>query len=268
MSPDAWLAAILDPATSVRSVVGGLADTTAWDMGRRILPDHMLHAVLAGGQEGVIAGTRVRTRPGDLLWVPPGVEQDLRLATGERRLRKVFLRFTAERAGRPLPWPGGEPLIRPIAGEAAETLRAAARLHTGGGLAAGSRLKALLVLVFAAWFEAAAQRPGTLDPGRRRRLADLLAHDPRRRWDGALLARALDLSPATLARLARRTWDMPLRTWILRQRLRLAGEELRAGGSAIAAVAARHGWEDALLFSRQFRRHLGASPSQWRAAAS
>lgn len=264
---EGWIATILDPSVAVRTTVGGSVRRSDWDLGHRILEDHMLHAVLAGGQEGTVAGVRVRTRPGDLLWVPAGVAQHLRLSPGERRLHKVFLRFRVERDGRPAPWPSGEPVARPIASEVVEHLSAAVRIHATGGFASGQRLRALLALVFAAWFDAAQRVPGTLDAMRRARLADLVAADPARRWDGRTLARVLGLSPLTLARLARRTWGVPLRTWILRRRLHLAAEDLRASSDAIAAVAARHGWEDPLLFSRQFRRNLGTTPTAWRGSA-
>lgn len=57
--------------------------------------------------------------------------------------------------------------------------------------------------------------------------------------------------------------------WILDQRLRRCREDidnLAFDGSRLSDIGWRWGFRDASQFSRAFRRHFGASPSQWRAS--
>lgn len=65
-------------------------------------------------------------------------------------------------------------------------------------------------------------------------------------------------------RSIRAATGLPLRRWLLETRLRAAADELR-DGAAVAAAAARHGWRDPFLFSRQFRALFGMPPTRWRA---
>jgi AraC-like DNA-binding protein len=118
-----------------------------------------------------------------------------------------------------------------------------------------------VVLLFTAWGRAAA-RPGGLPEARRARLLALLAEDPARRWEPRALAGELGLSPVHLSRQVRSAFGVPLRRLLVEHRVRAAAADLAEGG-AVAAVAARHGWGDPFLFSRQFRQVFGVAPRTW-----
>lgn len=256
-----WLSALADPRCALAVTVANRMRTGRWDMGRRVLPDHMLHAIEAGGQEGTVDGRPLRTRAGDLLWLPPGCAQELRLAAGERVLCKIYLRFTLHRAGRVVPWPAGQPATRRLPGAAALLGQAVVEaLHPGPD--AATRLRALLTLLFSDWYRAAATAGGLAEE-RRRQVAALLAEDPARRWTPAALAAELGLSPLTLTRQIRAASGLPLRRFLVESRLRAAAADLGEGGT-VGEVARRHGWRDPFLFSRLFARRFGAAPSAWR----
>jgi AraC-like DNA-binding protein len=242
--------------------VAGQLRAPSWDQGERRLEDHMLHVIHAGGQEGTLAGDAIRTRPGDLLWVPPGTMQVLRLAAGERLLHKTFLRFTLLHDGRPVAWPAGEPWIRPLGAEVQGWLQDAVQETQLRQEGSALRTRALLVLVFTAWMRAGRRRPGTLDSLRRAQLLALVAEDPG--WTPATLARRMGMSPLHLTRQVRATWGMPLRRFLVESRLRAAAQDLRAGSEPIAAIAARHGWRDPFLFTRLFTTLHGVSPRAYR----
>lgn len=257
-----WLADLADPGCRFQITRAGNLRAAAWDLGPRCLPDHMLHVIHAGGQDGLVAGERLRTRAGDLLWLPPATTQVLRRANGERLLAKTFLRFTLDRDDRPVPWPPAEPRIRPLAAEAGAWVQEAVREAQYPQAGSDARLRALLVLTFTAWHRAGLRQPGTLEPVRRAQLLELLAADPG--WTPATLAKRLGISPLHLTRQVRATWGMPLRRFLVERRLRAAAVDLQAGSDPIAVVAARHGWNDPFLFSRQFSRLHGVSPRGYR----
>jgi len=56
--------------------------------------------------------------------------------------------------------------------------------------------------------------------------------------------------------------------YVLRTRLRRAATELRSSSESISAIAGSCGFGDLSTFNRQFRRAMGASPSEFRANAS
>ncbi|MFM2089660.1 MAG: hypothetical protein RLZZ127_149 [Planctomycetota bacterium] len=255
-----WTTALADPAATLTVTVAGRFAGRDWDMGRRTLDDHMLHAIVAGGQDGHAGGAPVRTGPGDLLWIPPGMPQDLCRAATVRGLRKVYLRFQLARDGRPVPPPADEPLVRALPGAAA-LLGEAVDEQRDPRPHGPERIRAVLVLLFTAWHRAAA-RAGGLPEARRARLLALLDEDPARRWAPRALAAELGLSPVHLSRQVRTSFGVPLRRLLVEHRVRAAAADL-AEGFTVGAAAARHGWSDPLLFSRQFRQVFGVAPRTW-----
>jgi AraC-like DNA-binding protein len=95
----------------------------------------------------------------------------------------------------------------------------------------------------------------------------LLHGDPGRAWTVDELAREVSLSRSALAeRFAALVGESPIQ-YLIRWRLALAAQMLRAGREAIARVAERSGYESETAFSRAFRREFGVGPAAWRKAA-
>lgn len=94
----------------------------------------------------------------------------------------------------------------------------------------------------------------------------LLHGEPRRPWTVDELARAVALSRSAFAeRFARRVGEPPMQ-YLLRWRLALAAQALRAGGEPIARIAGHAGYASEAAFSRAFRREFGMPPAAWRRA--
>jgi AraC-like DNA-binding protein len=254
-----WLSALADPAIPLTVTLCGIYRQTGWDMGRRRLDDHMLHLIHEGGQVGTVAGRPVRTVPGDLLWVPAGVEQVLRQRPDRRWFGKRNLRFAL--AAEPPPLPAVIPGAA-VLGDQLDTLR---RTWTARQADRGARLRAQLVLLFADLRTLSARAAGGLPPEAQEHLLTLVEREPADRPQPAELARALGLSPTWFARLFRRTYGCAPRAWLVRHRIARAAERLQTACS-IGTVAAEFGYDDLFLFSRQFRAVMGQSPRRWLAA--
>ncbi len=256
-----WLAALADPTCPVEIHLCARYRQTGWDMGLRVLPDHMLHLVHGGGQVGTVAGRPIRTGPGDALWVPAGTEQVLRQRDELRWFAKANLRFSIAADPPPLPT-----VVRGAAGVAGH-LEGLRREWAARQSDREPRLRALLVLLFSELRRLAAREAGGLDPLAQARLLELVGRDPAARPQPAGLAQALGLSPTWFARLFRRTYGCPPRTWLVRQRMTQAAERLDSCAT-VGEVAQRFGYADLFLFSRQFRLVMGCSPRAWRARLS
>ncbi len=262
---DAWLGGLADPSRRLDVQGFGRVHAEHWDMGRRVLPEHMLHFVLAGGHVGTVGeagGTRsdeLRTRRHSLVWIPPGIRQELR-KNRERVFSKFYIRFTV--AG--LAHPPVEPRVRH---DLAEALPLFTRLYDECSAQLPGRehsIRALLVLIFGEWRRASRSHDALLDERQRERLLARIDRDPATRLHPATLARELSMAPTWFSRLFRRTFGAAPRVWLVRHRIQLAAQRLLEIPSPVSVVAGEFGYPDVFLFSRQFKAVMGMSPLAWR----
>jgi len=107
---------------------------------------------------------------------------------------------------------------------------------------------------------------GVRNPQIGRALA-LLHADPGRDWTVDELAREVALSRSALAeRFAALVGEPPIQ-YLMRWRLALAAQTLRASGETILRVAERSGYESEAAFGRAFKREFGMPPAAWRKAS-
>lgn len=256
----AWLEAIADPRCELVVTEAGRSQRAGWSIGPRQLDEHLLHAVVHDGHRGLVGDAQVRSAPGDLLWVPAGTWHHLWQAGGRRVMRFARLRFRLRRGGSAIMPPPHQPLVQALPGALALLDQIAAE-QVQPRPDVLLRQRALLALLFSDWLRTVGSAGG-LGEGRRQALHAIIAGEPARRWTMVELARRLGLSPLHLNRLVKRSCGVPLRRQVLETRVRLAASAL-GEGLPIAEIAARHGWRDPFLFSRQFRRILGTTPSAW-----
>jgi AraC-like DNA-binding protein len=96
----------------------------------------------------------------------------------------------------------------------------------------------------------------------------LLHDDPARAWTVDELAREVAMSRSSLAdRFAALVGEPPMQ-YLMRWRLALAAQTLRAGSEAITRVAERTGYESEAAFNRAFKREFGMPPAAWRRAVA
>jgi len=94
----------------------------------------------------------------------------------------------------------------------------------------------------------------------------LLHGEPARAWTVDELARAVALSRSALAERFSMLVGEPPMQYLMRWRLALAAQRLRAGRDAVARVAEHIGYESEGAFNRAFKREFGMPPAAWRKA--
>ncbi len=77
------------------------------------------------------------------------------------------------------------------------------------------------------------------------------------------IATAFELSTRYIHKLFEST-GMTVGQWILNRRLERSAEELAAGNASVTEIAMKWGFKDLGHYSRSFKRHFGASPSDFR----
>ncbi|MEW4453470.1 AraC family transcriptional regulator [Bremerella sp. JC817] len=78
------------------------------------------------------------------------------------------------------------------------------------------------------------------------------------------LAQMVHLSISQFDRRFKATYHMTPQQYILRVRLHAACHELLASGASVAQIATSCGFYDHSYFTKQFRKHLGISPTEYR----
>lgn len=92
----------------------------------------------------------------------------------------------------------------------------------------------------------------------------LLHAEPTRAWSVDELGREVALSRSALAERFTALVGEPPMQYLMRWRLALAAQALRAGGDSIGRIAERSGYESEAAFSRAFKREFGRPPAAWR----
>lgn len=193
--------------------------------------------------------------PGRGVWVPPGMQHQIRMA-GEVQMRTVFVEpGTREALGSECRVVHVDALLRQLIVAAVDVA-----LDYGHG----SRDERLMELILDEIGAAPALSLHVPMP-RHARLAALcekFVRDPSMAASLDDWARRLHMNTRTLARLFQRETGLNLGAWVRQARLLLSLPKLAAGAS-ILEVALAHGYESPSAFTAMFRRTLGVPPSRY-----
>jgi AraC-like DNA-binding protein len=266
-----WLTLLANPRTQIdidfHATPPRMTAPVHWDTGRQRIPEHLLYFMLEGGCAAMLEGKRLWPPVGSLCWVSPGTTFRFFARAGDPPPVICRFRFIVRQNKRSFccRWPYR---FLPEAWPLAELVRQIILEKERPGEFGSWRLRDLLSLLSIAVFESqpAPRRRPRLSDAQRASLADLLAAHPGARRTPAELARHLGYSPDYFARLFRRSHGMAPRGWLLEQRLRQGAALLRESSIPVGEVAAKLGYEEVYLFSRQFHRMFGMSASRWRLA--
>lgn len=78
------------------------------------------------------------------------------------------------------------------------------------------------------------------------------------------VAAAMGYSPAYLTCMFRKRVGLPVTAWIIQRRIAEAQRLLRESTAAVSEICGDVGFNDVGYFTRQFARHVGATPSRYR----
>lgn len=134
-----------------------------------------------------------------------------------------------------------------------------------------SLVDVLLVQLVRAWLSTRSGHPGTwlgvlADPLVHRAMERLHA-EPALPWTTTRLARALDVSRATLSRRFVAAIGQSPAAYLAQWRMDLAAVRLQGTQDPLESVAAAVGYQSVPAFSRAFARSRGMTPGRYRAAA-
>jgi AraC-like DNA-binding protein len=97
-----------------------------------------------------------------------------------------------------------------------------------------------------------------------RSVLDQMAADPKRSWRAGELAKRCGLSERNFFRRFKQATGFSPINWLRRERISFAQAKLLESGSSIKQIADQVGYNDVFFFSRDFKRHTGSSPSEYR----
>lgn len=264
VAAQALVAALLDPRQRLDvPQIGACRLFEGWVVKPRAIPEHLVYLVTESTLHGRIGGRRITLEPGMLAWLMPGVLHEFWIDQAARPTPHQLKLVVGPGAGLRL---ATDLVLVPDAADLRPAFDDAVR-EAGSALPmARERLRASLAMLLSGTVrlaERGADGP-TLDQRAREKLVRFARRRISERVTPAQLARELGLNADYFARVFSRTFGMPPRRWLVRERLAAAAERLRASDVGIAELAAELGYPDVFLFSRQFKQAYGRSPQRFR----
>ncbi len=270
VKPNEWMEALAsaDAEFKVDDFYHGYYRRRSSDSGsavQRVVDRHSMKMAVHGSQSLLVAGEERTLEPGCLLWISPGVEV-FESPSGSHAC--YYIQFELARKGRALRLK--EDVLE--LGNAWEILQYFKQLVVEADTSrwgGGQRLRSLMNLLCIGIFRlrsARRKKEPMLSEDQIHKITGFFADHATERLSSADLAKAANLSQDYFTRLFRATFGEPPRKWMVRQRLRIAAEKLKATTLSIKEVAYDLGYDDVYLFSRQFRSFIGMSPRAFRQA--
>lgn len=224
-----------------------------------------MYIVVSGKCSGVVDSKKYTLEAGDFCWVCPGVEFRFFPVAPDKPPELFRFRLSVNR-GRTVLRPNWKVRIVRNASETIEHSRSLLAAQSTSGRYAARRIASSAVLLSIASFDESRR---TLDgkglpAGIRTFVKRHVLEHPEDRISPAGLARLAGLSPDYFTRMFRLSFGIAPRGWLLKQRLHHAAGLLCEPGWRISEVAARMGYPDLYLFSRQFKKEFEVSPGAWK----
>ena len=241
---------------------------------------HELIWVRGGGGRHRLDGAPIEVEPRTLTVIGRGQVHVFEEAVG---VRGALVRFGEEvlggggarRAGPAWLLAGrGGRTVRVPAGSVAPLEAVIGALHREGALPPDARtgelahhLLAVLLLWIERWYDAAridAREPDDAAVQLQRRFTELLEADFASHHDAAHYADALAVPPAALSRALTEATGRSTKELLTDRVMLEAARLLRFTELTVGEIAHRAGFTDPLYFSRAFKRHTGAAPTDYR----
>ena len=227
----------------------------------RTLPEHLIYVVQEHSVLATFSDKQVIVEPGQIMWVPGGVEHCFQPAIPKTRVLVHHYRFFL-----PDGCPQTEPLISNVNTHQRERF---AILHDGGSPEDpiwNIRFRTSVILTLCELGEETTQHGrqehANLNAAQRMQIMKCINDNL---WiDPEGLAMKLDYHPAYFTRIFKQSFGIAPRTWILQQRMQRAAVMLLENDAPIQNIADDIGYQDPFIFSRQFKQIHGVSPKIYR----
>jgi len=237
---------------------------------RHHFESHLIRLLLQGHVDVEFGGNRQRLEAGDLLWIAPGVDWMERF--DPNFTPPVFLRFRLEvmADGEPVTVEKDHRIFRSLTHARIPLENLVGELSSPGRFAEPLLQGLLLCLVTElARHEATEHDPMAYE---RRVLSREEIAVLREYFTANLqntptpmdLAKRVGLSLDYFSRVFHQTFQVSPRQWLLHERIRLAMDAIVDTDLPIKEIAETYGFCDVFYFSRQYKRHTGVPPAQYR----
>ena len=268
LNRDAWLKGLysgeLDLGVRFPTLANYGPPYAPWGHPRRVLDDGILYFVVNGGFRARMPDATWELSEGTLFLLGPRVPHELELLEPDKPMTVYHARLRPVLGGR-VSW-FEDNALRFVRTQGLRTLFEAVVDEGGGSLSwSRERIQALFFLIFTELYRAeAAETQRGLTLGQQARLRRLVRENVQGNLSPSDLAAELGLSPTYFSRLFKVSYRMIPRTWLMKERLRVASLQLMETRRSIYQVAEELGYENVSLFSRQFSREFGQSPRVFR----
>jgi AraC-like DNA-binding protein len=235
-----------------------------WGFQQRQLDAGICYFLINGSIRARLSSRTLEINEGTLFLLAPGVRHDFELLDREKPITLYHFRLQPRLGKRSCWWQEEASFfqhmfdLRPFFEELMDEF--------AGNLPwKEERRHALFFLIFSTAFRSSRTASGKgLTLGQQARLVRFLRQNAGSQSGPADLAAVLHLSHDYFSRLFKASYGVIPRVWLVRERLRLASLDLAETRKSVTQIAEDLGYRNTFLFSRQFSRQLGISPSGFR----
>jgi len=258
---------IIDPNCTFDLITCGRTNLSEnWALGPRKINDHLLYLLEKGHLDLTAGGRHHLLKPGELMWIQPGVVQHFKTSKDTHTATVYFFRFhlgqkdiiKLEQDLQILPLTGAlhDAFIELVNADNLE-----ANLKLPFIRAALCRLLSLLLIQA---HDKNSTLANGLSKGQQKAARDYIRDHIHKRFSIKSLAGAVRLHPEYFTRRFTRTFGLSPQEHVKRERIKLATQLLLESPLTITEIAYKLGYEDIYFFSRQFKAVMGKSPKFWR----
>ncbi len=233
------------------------------DIPLRRIPDHLVFFLSAGTGRIKMNSAHQTIRPGTVVWFQPDSEHGLFF---EKNATRYTLRFRLVQTGQSICL-DSPPIVQKNAWHLQDHFTGLIHNRMLDLPYSDSALRSMFALLSIEVFRSSGeqqQRPPRLGAAQCDQILRFVHSRIIGRIQPGDMAAVLRLSPDYFTRVFTRTFGISPRKWLLRERIRCAARDLLHSSCNITELAYEYGYEDIYLFSRQFKRVTGLSPTAYR----
>lgn len=231
----------------------------------KTIPNHMMVMVETGELNVRSQNQHYVLRAGDVLWLPVGSEKHFECLPNRGVLKQWNLRFNVTHGQQEVAWCSPEPHRRG-AWEIMSLMQLLQQMLTNDHPYETIRIRALMVLCITSFLslDVASSEILGFDPVLQQRIENVIHEKLHEGLRVGELASEVGLTTDYFSRMFGKTYGIPPREYLVKQRIHNAVNLLRDTNLSVAQIAHAVGLENVSLFCRQFRSIMGQTPHRYR----